>query len=149
MQAFNIAITAITLILVGYIFGDFILGLFDLWDASNPRLRVNVIAPNALPDSPISVSKPQVEQIPDPWLLPTEITASDEQPVVKVIAPTPLLLLPPAKEIVVTTAKTRKPQKKSENLHQLNITELKKRASQVKIKGYSRMSKSQLLAALA
>lgn len=142
MQAFNIAITAITLIPVGFIFCDFLLGLGNLWEASNPQLKA--IASTTMP---AAIPTPQLEPVSDPWLLPTAPIPAKPNMKMKVNAPVKLLLLPPAKEN--SAVSIEKPSVNvSNSLQLLGIRELKKRASEARVKNYSNMTKSQLIKAI-
>ncbi|MBW4566005.1 MAG: Rho termination factor N-terminal domain-containing protein [Mojavia pulchra JT2-VF2] len=142
----TVTIIALPAAYIGLVAVQFVSGLVQLWNSAKPQVQVEAIAP-VVPVAP----QPAFEQLPCPWDSDESLELLEERVQKNAITSTQLLLLP-AKEIVVIEkpkAKTKEASKPSENLQALSVTELKKRASNAKIKGYSRMSKNQLISVLA
>lgn len=83
---------------------DFVNGLFDLW-WSKTLAPVSVNAPQLNTETEqITANKPQFEEIPDPWELPTK-TQNKTSETESIVLPFPTLL-PPAKKVQTKRKRT-------------------------------------------
>ncbi|MGL5924649.1 hypothetical protein [Chroococcidiopsis sp.] len=131
----TLSIDAIALAYSALMAANFVLGLLEEWGKAAPQFQgicAEVLKP--IFEEADKVSNAELPVIPEIRILPTEINEIPKAPSLCNVQQG-LLLLPSA------------PPKN--NLVQLNIRQLKKKASQAKVKNYNVMTKAQLIQALS
>jgi hypothetical protein len=136
-------ITAVSLLFTVIAMIDFAAGLVTTWrnaavKAQLPAQSIPVIEQLAAQDQVVEFQGESASTLPNPWTLPAE-----EMPIAlqqqQANSIKPLLQLPPALEVAE--------QPETGDYSQLSIRQLKRLASG-KVKGYSNLTKPQLIAAL-
>lgn len=134
----TLSIDAIALSFAAMMVIDFSSAIVRLWcKSASPSLRKNVgICVETLAPIFEDISEESAEKIADPWTLPLASSTIELCPKAKPARQSQnVLLLPSASPV--------------DNLIQLNIRQLKKKASAAKVRNYNVMTKAQLVQALA